>query len=263
MLCGQEMNRVLCSVTQYDDWTFTQTDWEKGQIFSILYFHYLNGGGPGGDSCRGPTTPNPMFVFDKLIACELVPLVDNPCDVGTEPFDNTVPGGSWVGEFLRVLALCIGDNCFPWACPVTNVSCWAACVVDGPVVPYNDVGILDVEAPTVAWGSWGGELAVDAAAVTSCADTDDVEGNKGTFLLGLSWLVLSLYSLGSLCFFGSLNTSFVSDFLDSLSRCSLLSRCSWIKKNLFLVSVITVQFPPPLNPDLLWLQIRELLSESD
>lgn len=58
---------------------------------------YLNGGGPGGDSCRGPTTPSPMLVFDKLIACELLPLVDVPGEVVTdpiEPFDNGAPGGS-------------------------------------------------------------------------------------------------------------------------------------------------------------------------
>lgn len=58
---------------------------------------YLKGGGPGGDSCRGPTTPNPIFVFDKLMACELPPLVDVPGEVvivPTEPFDSTAPVGS-------------------------------------------------------------------------------------------------------------------------------------------------------------------------
>lgn len=58
---------------------------------------YLKGGGPGGDSCRGPTTPNPIFVFDKLIVCELPPFVDVPCEDVTdpiEPFNNVVTGDS-------------------------------------------------------------------------------------------------------------------------------------------------------------------------
>lgn len=93
--------------------------------------------------------------------------------------------------------------------------------VDGPEVTYNDVDTFDVEAPTVVCGIWGGELdAAVAPVVISC----DVEGNRGGFLLCFSrWLVTSLCSLGSLCFLGSLRTSFTSDFLDSLpsrSRCS-------------------------------------------
>lgn len=82
--------------------------------YSSSYIH-LNGGGPGGDSCLGPTTLNPIFVFDILIACELLPFVDVPGDVliePTEPFDKAAAGGSCVGEFC-VLALCMGDNCFP------------------------------------------------------------------------------------------------------------------------------------------------------
>lgn len=188
---------------------------------SALQCIYLNGGGPGGDSCRGPTTPSPMLVFDKLIACELLPLVDVPGEVVTdpkEPFDNAAPGGSWVGEFLSVLALCIGDNCFPWGGPLTNVSSGGA-GADGPEpLPYNDVGILEVEAPTVVCGKWGGEVA--AGTVVSC----DVEGNGAGFLLCFSRLVLSLCSLGSLCFLGSFTSNFL-DSLASLSR-SLASRCS-------------------------------------
>ena len=65
--------------------------------YTISDCTYLNGGGPGGDSCRGPTTPNPIFVFDKLIVCELLPLLDVPGDVFTrpiDPFDKDAPEGS-------------------------------------------------------------------------------------------------------------------------------------------------------------------------
>ena len=60
-----------------------------------------------------------------------------------------------------------------------------------------------------------------------------MEGKYGGFLLCFSRLVVSLCSLGSLCFLDSFRTSFTSDFFDSLpslSRCSLASRCSCASK---------------------------------
>lgn len=187
-----------------------------------------------------------MFVFDKLTACELPPLVDVPGEVVIVPIEPfAAPGGScWVGEFWTVLALCIGDNCFPWGGPVTKVSSGGAAGAEGPDAPYKDVGTFDVEAPAVACRMCGGEfdcrdvVAAAATAVNSCCKTEelcDVDGRIEVFLLCLSRPVVSLWSLGSLCFLVSLRTSFASDLFDSLvslaslSRWSLASR-SWTKK---------------------------------
>lgn len=89
--------------------------------------------------------------------------------------------------------------------------------VDGPEVPYNEVDTLEVEAPTVACGMWGGELDATAPAFISC----DVDGNRAAgFLLCFSKIVVSLCSLPrSLYFLCSLTTSFL-DSLPSLSLCS-------------------------------------------
>lgn len=91
--------------------------------------------------------------------------------------------------------------------------------VEDPVVAYNEVGTLDVEAPTVACTVWGGELDT-ATAPTPVVISIDEEGNKGAFLFCFSGLV---QSLGSLCFLCSLRESLTSDLLDSLPS---LSRCS-------------------------------------
>ena len=89
--------------------------------------------------------------------------------------------------------------------------------VEHPVVTYNEVGTLDVEAPTVACTILDGEL----DAVTAAAPVDissDEEGRRGGFLLCFSGLEESLG-----CFLCSFRESFTSDFFDSLPS---LSRCS-------------------------------------
>lgn len=92
----------------------------------------------------------------------------------------------------------------------------------------KDVGTFDVEAPAVACRICGGEFDcrdVAAAAVSSCCNTEElVDGRIEVFLLCLSRPVISLWSLGSLCFFVSLRASFASDLFDSLVSLASLSR---------------------------------------
>ena len=91
-----------------------------------------------------------MFVFDMLIPCDEEPVFGA---VVTDVCEEVTAGESCadefcVGEFLKVLALCIGDSCLGCIDPEIIVS-RGVLGVDDPAVPYKDVGALDVGTPEV------------------------------------------------------------------------------------------------------------------
>lgn len=80
-----------------------------------------------------------------------------------------------------MLALWIGDNCFPCGAPVTKVSSGAAGAEGPDMPPYKDVGTFDVEAPAVECRMCGGEFDWRdvAAFVSSCCNTEELSDVDG------------------------------------------------------------------------------------